>query len=174
MRPGGVVSLPPVVARRGRVDAVWKHVISPAEADALAVRLLGDLRTKLGGPHIAHARRVAARVADTGDDSVIAAALLHDVVEKGRISVAELLTATGDVRVVELVEVLTQREGESDYDYLSRCAAHPAALAIMRVDLLDKFVADDSEVPAATAERVRRRAGQRLALLERLALRSQD
>jgi hypothetical protein len=47
------------------------------------------------------------------------------------------------------------------------------ALAIKRVDLLDTFVADDSDVPAATAERLRRQARHRLALLERLVLRTQ-
>ena len=146
--------------------------MSPSEADQLAARLLGDLRTKLGGPHIAHARRVASGLASSDDSTAIAAALLHDVVEKRRATVDELLAATDDPAVVELVTVLTQVVGESDYDYLSRCAADPTALVIKRLDLADKFAAEDDEVPADEAERVRRRAGQRLALLERLALRN--
>ena len=62
-------------------------MISPEEADALAVRLLGGLRTKLGDVQLAHARRVAAGVSETGDDRVIAAALLHDVLELERLGV---------------------------------------------------------------------------------------
>jgi hypothetical protein len=42
--------------------------ISPVDADALAARLLAGLRTKLGGAHIAHARRVAARVLASADE----------------------------------------------------------------------------------------------------------
>jgi hypothetical protein len=115
------------------------------EADRLAAALLGDLRTKLGGLHIAHARRVAAGIGD------------------------ELLSATGDQRVVELVDVLTQRAGESERHYLSRCASHPTALAIKRVDLIDKLEATDTAVGVAKAERIRRTARQRLRHLERLA-----
>jgi len=49
--------------------------ISPEDADVLAARLLGDLRTKLGGLEIAHTRRVAAVMRATNDDRVVAAAL---------------------------------------------------------------------------------------------------
>ena len=145
--------------------------ISPVEADALAARLLAGLRTKLGGTHIAHARRVAGGVLASGDTRALAAALLHDVLEKTAVTADELHEMTGDQALVDLVERLSQRAGESDWDYLSRCAADPTALLIKRFDLTDKLTADDSEVPAADAERIRRRARERLALLERLALR---
>ena len=62
-------------------------MISPEEADALAVRLLGGLRTKLGDVQLAHARRVAAGVSETGDDRVIAAALSHEVLQLERLGV---------------------------------------------------------------------------------------
>lgn len=142
--------------------------ISPEAADVLAARLLGDLRTKLGGLEIAHARRVAARVRGTNDDRVIAAALLHDVLEKAGVSANELRAMTGDAGVVDLVEVLSRRDGESEHDYLSRCAADPKALVVKRVDLEDKLVADDSVVPAVVAEKVRQEASERLALLDDL------
>jgi (p)ppGpp synthase/HD superfamily hydrolase len=135
----------------------------------LAARLLGDLRTKLGGLEIAHARRVAARVRDTKDDRVIAAALLHDVLEKAGVNADELCAMTGDAGVVALVEVLSRREGESDHDYLARCAADPMALLVKRVDLVDKLVADDAVVAPDIAERLRQAARERLALLDGLA-----
>jgi (p)ppGpp synthase/HD superfamily hydrolase len=146
--------------------------MTPQRAETLAARLLGDRRTKLGGSFLAHARRVAAGVGDTGDEVVIAAALLHDVIEKSPICANDLLVMTGDERVVELVDVLTQREGESDYIYLSRCSRRPETLLIKRLDLIDKLEAPDTVVDAEVAERVRRRARQRLDLLERFALRN--
>jgi (p)ppGpp synthase/HD superfamily hydrolase len=65
-------------------------------------------------------------VRSIGDDRLVAVALLHDVVEKRRISAGELLAITMDARLVKLVQVLTQSGDESDEDYLSRCAADPA------------------------------------------------
>jgi hypothetical protein len=56
--------------------------ISPVEAGALAARLLAGLRTKLGGAHIAHARRLAAGVLAPGDHRALAAAHLHELLER--------------------------------------------------------------------------------------------
>jgi (p)ppGpp synthase/HD superfamily hydrolase len=116
---------------------------------------------------------VAWAVAETGDEGLVAAALLHDVIEKGDASLDELLAETGDERVVRLVDELTHWPGESDEVYLSRCAARPETLLIKRCDLLDKFAADDTTVPADVADRVRSDARRRLELLEQLALRHQ-
>ena len=145
-------------------------MISPDGADALATQLLGDLRTTLGGPHVAHARRVAAAARGRGDDRVIAAALLHDVLEKTGTTAAELLALTGDPAVVELVEVLSQRDGESYRGYLARCAADPRTLLLKRIDLEDKLAVGDATVPPAVVERIQRRARARLALLDHLSL----
>jgi (p)ppGpp synthase/HD superfamily hydrolase len=144
-------------------------VITADEADRLAAALLGDLRTKLGGLHIAHARRVAAGIGDVADEAAVAAALLHDVVEKTSTTISELLRTSGDERVVELVDLLTRRARESERHYLSRCASNPTARAIKRVDLIDKLEATDTAVGVAQAERIRRTARQRLRHLERLA-----
>ena len=104
-----------------------------------------------------------------GDDHAVAAALLHDVVEKGRISLDELLAITGDVRVVELVDLLTRAPDESDFEHLGRCAADRDALLIKRADLADRLMADDWNVSPATAARIRRQAARRLNLLNGLA-----
>ena len=144
-------------------------MITVGEADRLAAALLGDLRTRLGGLHIAHARRVAAGVEGLGDETAVAAALLHDVVEKTGVSIGDLLSVTGDRGVVELVDILTHRPGESEHHYLSRCTSHPTALAIKRMDLIDKLEATDSAVGAVEAAAIRRTARQRLDLLGRLA-----
>jgi hypothetical protein len=145
------------------------HVISPDEADALAARILGDRRTTLGELHISHARRVAAGLDGSADDRLVAAALLHDVLEKTAVTAEELRAMTCDAGCVDLVEVLTQAADESDESYLARCVADPAALRLKRLDLMDKFVADTSGVPATLAASIRSQALARLALLDLLA-----
>ena len=54
-------------------------------------------------------------------------------------------------------------------EYLARCAADPEALLVKRADLADKDFRDDVGVPLAAAQRLRRRAKERLALLDQLA-----
>src|SRR4051794_3889582 len=141
--------------------------LSPAAADELAARLLGDLRTKLGGLHITHARRVAAAVG--GDDLTVGLGLLHDVVEKAGITLDGLLEMVGDERLVALVDMLTRRDQESDEEYLSRWGPAPTALWVKRAALPDKLTADDSEVDHRTVLELRRQARERLALLDLLA-----
>ena len=118
---------------------------------------------------IAHARRVADAVRDEGgDDATYAAALLHDVVERGGMTSAELLSSTGDPEVVRLVDLLTRADGEEYRDYLVRCCEDPRAVLIKRADLIDKF--DRATQPSAVkAEKIRRKAEQRLVRLHSLA-----
>lgn len=143
--------------------------MSPAEAEILAARLLRGLHTKLGGPQIAHARRVAEAVRHQSDETTFSAALLHDVVEKGCITSAELLSATRDAEVVRLVGLLTQEPDEVYEDYLLRCSQDADAVVIKRADLIDKFDPGDSTVSADEAAKIRRSAEERLVLLESLA-----
>jgi (p)ppGpp synthase/HD superfamily hydrolase len=146
----------------------------PEQADSLAADLLGKLRTTLGGLQIAHARRVAVAVLGADDSRVTCAALLHDVVEKTEITVDDLLARTGDVEVVRLVGILTRRDGDSDTEYLTRCAADPLTLLVKRADLADKLEADDTTVPDAAAEQIRNQARERLLLLDLLATQARD
>jgi hypothetical protein len=153
-------------ARRSVSD---RATFSPAEAEALAARLLAGLTTSLAEPQIDHARRVAAAVEGYGDQRLVAAAFLHDVLEKSGITADELRDLTRDAEVVELVEVLSKADDEPYADYLARCAAHPAARVLKRVDLADKLIADTSGVPDGTARLVRREARRRLAALDWLS-----
>jgi (p)ppGpp synthase/HD superfamily hydrolase len=139
-----------------------------ATADAVANRFLASHRTRLGGSHIDHARRVAAGLGDD-DEHVIAAALLHDVVEKTDIGVAGLQALVADEIVVALVATLTAGEDESERDYLLRCANDPAALRIKRLDLADKLTTDDVHVRANVADMLRDEALRKLHLLDSLA-----
>ena len=103
------------------------------------------------------------------DDTTYAAALLHDVVEKGCITSTELLSVTGDPEVVRLVGLLTHEPAETYEDYLVRCSRDARAVAIKRADLIDKFAPGDSTVSEVTAARIRQAAEHRLARLDSLA-----
>jgi hypothetical protein len=70
---------------------------------------------------------------------------------------------------VHLVDILTRRRGESEVEYLSRCAADPVALAIKRADLTDKQFHGDAQVDHETAQRLGQEAQERLDLLDLLA-----
>jgi (p)ppGpp synthase/HD superfamily hydrolase len=145
-------------------------VITATEADALAERAHGDERNHSGMRYIDHVRRVADGVKNDPDQYAVSAALLHDTVEKAGMSWDDLRAAGADDRLLELVDALTEREGETESSYLARAADDPVALRIKRVDIEDKLYGPLGE--SLTEEQRRRaheRARRRLDLLERLA-----
>jgi len=145
-------------------------VITVGEADALAKRAHGCDRTRSGSLFIDHVRRVAARFGEDDDRDAVAAALLHDSVEKGWMAWSDLRAAGADERLIEVVDALTQRDGELELQYLDRCVADPLALRIKRVDIADKL--DPRSVATLNDHDrnvVHRRAHDRLTLLEELA-----
>ena len=92
---------------------------SPLVADALEMARrahAGQIRNGSGGmPYIEHPQAVAALLAGHGyDDEVLAAALLHDVVEDSDTTVEELRERFGD-RVADLVAALSDDESIDDY-----------------------------------------------------------
>ncbi|MBA3867013.1 MAG: bifunctional (p)ppGpp synthetase/guanosine-3',5'-bis(diphosphate) 3'-pyrophosphohydrolase [Solirubrobacterales bacterium] len=103
----------------------------------------GQIRNGSGGrPYIEHPMAVAEQLAAHDfSDTVLAAALLHDVVEESETEVAELRQRFGD-QVGDLVAALTDAEETEDYERrkdLHRTAALAAgrdALAIYGADKL--------------------------------------
>jgi (p)ppGpp synthase/HD superfamily hydrolase len=145
------------------------HRFTPEQADRLAERLLGQMRTRLGGLELDHARRVAATLSGRGDGQLVSAALLHDVLEKTDTTREELLELTGNEVVVELVSLVTRDPREAYREYLLRCACDPRAYVLKQADLQDKLVTPDVTVPGSVAARIRRQARQRLKLLDLFA-----
>lgn len=93
-------------------------------------------------PYIDHPRAVAERLAEQGvPDEVLAAALLHDVVEDTETEVDELRARFGD-RVADMVAAMTEDESIEDYEerkgeHRQRAAgAGQAVLAIYAADKL--------------------------------------
>ena len=75
----------------------------------------GQLRKGDGSPYITHPVAVAELLHEAGfDDEVIAAALLHDVVEDTEMGPDEIAERFGE-RVAELVEALSEDEGIEEY-----------------------------------------------------------
>jgi hypothetical protein len=103
----------------------------------------GQLRRGSDGhPYIDHPVAVATILAKhRHGDEVLAAGLLHDVVEKSDIGIDEVRERFGDV-VGDLVEALTEDEAIDSYEERKEehrqrvAAADPAALAIFAADKL--------------------------------------
>ncbi|GBQ52311.1 HD domain-containing protein [Komagataeibacter sucrofermentans] len=83
-------------------------LISRADAfTAAAHASINQCRKYTGDPYIVHPRRVAQTVKQTGArDEVVAAALLHDVVEDTPVTLEEIRTEFGE-NVAALVEMVT-------------------------------------------------------------------
>jgi (p)ppGpp synthase/HD superfamily hydrolase len=95
-----------------------------------------------GMPFIEHPIAVAEQLArHRYDDEVLAAALLHDVVEKSPTEIGEIRAHFGD-RIAGMVDALTEDDSIDDYErrkteHRSRAAtAETAALAIFAADKL--------------------------------------
>jgi (p)ppGpp synthase/HD superfamily hydrolase len=145
-------------------------VITAAEADALAQRAHGEERNHSGVRYIDHVRRVADGLKTDPDGYAVPAALLHDTVEKSDMSWDDLRAAGADDRLLEVIDALTEREGEPEYSYLARAADDPLALRIKRVDIADKLNGPLGEsLSEEDRRRAHDRARRRLDLLEQLA-----
>ncbi len=125
-----------------RIEAAAER--SPLVADAFeAARTAhaGQIRNGSGGrPYIEHPLTVAERLAEQGcADPVLAAALLHDVVEESDIEVEQLRERFGD-QVADLVAALTDAEEIEPYE--RRKEVHRAAVETAGNDALTIYAAD--------------------------------
>lgn len=109
----------------------------------LAARL--DARTRL------HSHRVADTLVDPLDRVT---ALLHDVVEDGVATLAEVRAAAGD-EVAEAVDVLTRRSTETYAEYLDRVLLHDRARRVKRADVRDNL-SDRATLKPSLEKRYRR------------------
>jgi (p)ppGpp synthase/HD superfamily hydrolase len=148
-------------------------MINATTADAMASAAHGRDRTKSAVLFIEHVRRVAGQLRDDPDPNAVPAALLHDVVEKTSVELGDLRAAGADDRLVDVVDALTERDGEPLETYLRRCAANPLALRVKRADITDKLeLLAEGRVPVQAAAEIRASARHRLAVLECLAARA--
>jgi guanosine-3',5'-bis(diphosphate) 3'-pyrophosphohydrolase len=123
--PAFVAESPPIVGDAYRVAAVAHE---------------GQRRKGRDRPYIEHPLRVAALLREAGfDEEVIAAALLHDVVEDSEMSIEEVAKAFG-ARVAELVGALTEEGTIEPYEH--RKDAHRAQVEAAGRDAAAIYAAD--------------------------------
>jgi (p)ppGpp synthase/HD superfamily hydrolase len=92
---------------------------------------------KANEPYILHPMRVMEQV-DSRDEKIIA--ILHDVVEKNpQWSLNRLASEGFKPKIVEAVDAMTRRTGESYEDFVLRAAANPASSAVKLADLKDNI-----------------------------------
>jgi len=128
-------STPGIDAAIERSDLVKEALETARRAHAGQLRRGSD-----GLPYIQHPLGVAEMLAERGyRDQVLAAALLHDVVEKSETSVDDVRGGFGD-DVADLVEALTEDAGIDDYE--ARKEEHRGRVAQAGDDALAIFAAD--------------------------------
>jgi GTP pyrophosphokinase len=120
--------------------AAHSELISRAMAKATEAHA-GQIRNGSGGlPYIEHPRMVAATLAARDyDETTLAAALLHDVVEDSDTTVEELRAEFGDA-VADLVDALS--DDESIESYRERKDEHRSRVAAVDGDALAIYAAD--------------------------------
>jgi (p)ppGpp synthase/HD superfamily hydrolase len=126
----------------------------------------GQTRNADGAPFVTHPLEVGLLLHTLGyDDDVVCAGLLHDIVEKGGMTVEAVTDAFGP-RVTEMVVALT--EDEAIADYRARKAAQRDQVARASDDAVVVFAAD--KVSKAREARLAG-AGRRLTSAELVARR---
>ncbi|TAA63583.1 HD domain-containing protein [Shinella sp. JR1-6] len=90
---------------------------------------------KSGAPYIFHPIRVASTFSD---DFLQTIAVLHDVVEDTSITLSDL-DAHFPQGVVNAVDALTRREGETYEDFIQRVSRNPSARKVKIADLRDNL-----------------------------------
>lgn len=125
-----------------RIEAAAER--SPLVGEALELAQAahaGQIRNGSGGrPYIEHPLAVAEQLAGHGcPDSVLAAALLHDVVEESEIEVGQIRERFGEA-VGDLVAALT--DAEEIESYARRKDVHRADVAAAGRDALAIYAAD--------------------------------
>jgi len=122
---------------------------------------------KAGAPYIGHVARVAARVADGPEDEAArVVALLHDVVEDTKVTLAEVEAQFG-AEIAQAVDALTRRKSEPGESYYARVRANALALVVKRADIDDNAdPARLSLLPEETRNRLSRKYATARAALE--------
>ncbi len=118
---------------------------------------------KSGADYIGHPLRVMDAV-DGTDEKIVAA--LHDVVEDTPWTIDDLRAEGFTDGVLEAVEAISKREGETLADSMARVDAVPLARTVKFADLADNSNPERlARLPEATRERLTRKYADTLELL---------
>lgn len=135
-------------------------------AIAIAAEAHAGQVDKAGTPYILHPLRVMLRL-DTPEGRITA--VLHDVIEDTAWTVARLRAEGFSEKVLEALDSVTHRPGESYDSYIARAGAHPIGRLVKLADLADNLdlsrIANPTEHDLARLEKYR----QAVAFLESLS-----
>ena len=106
------------------------------EAIRIAVEAHRGQKDRAGAPYVLHPLRMMFRMQTEAERM---AAVLHDVVEDTPWTLDDLRGRGFPEDVVEAVDHLTKREGESYEDFVRRAGAHPVARRVKIADLEDNM-----------------------------------
>lgn len=148
--PSGWSSAPSVadLSQAARIDQA-------ARAQAIAVIAHRGQVDKLGVDYIHHPAAVASRFDPLTESLECCAAWLHDVLEDTGTTVEELALAGVHPEVIEVVALLTRRDGQGD-EYYEAIAQSPAARAVKLSDLFHNTNPERvAQLPAETQAKLR-------------------
>lgn len=91
---------------------------------------------KAGQPYILHPLRVMARLS-TDTERIVA--ILHDVVEDSEVTLDDLRADGFSDEIVDAIDHVTRRGGESYEAFIERIAPHPLARRVKIADLEDNM-----------------------------------
>lgn len=114
-------------------------------AIALAATAHAGQTDKAGAPYILHALRVMLRC-ETNEERM--AAVMHDMVEDCGWTLDQLRAEGFPEAVVEAVDAVTRRDGETYEDFVLRARLHPIGRRVKLADLADN--SDLSRLPEVT------------------------
>ena len=106
------------------------------DAVSIAARAHRGQKDKAGTPYLLHPLRMMLRM-DT--EAAMMAAVLHDVVEDTEWTLERLREAGFSDEVLEAVDCLTHREGESYQQFVERVRTNPIARQVKIADLEDNM-----------------------------------
>ena len=89
-----------------------------------------------GEPYILHPLRLLIK-AKSNEERIIA--ILHDVIEKTNISLADLKNKGFDQNIISSIDSLSRRRGESYVDYIGRLMQNRTSVKIKLLDLADNI-----------------------------------
>lgn len=108
--------------------------VAARKAIALAVEAYRGQKDRAGKPYILHPLRVMHRV-QTEDEQIVA--ILHDVVEDTPWTPEKLAAEGFPQHILDALDCVTKREGESYEQFAERSASNPIARRVKLADLED-------------------------------------
>lgn len=121
-------------------DKVPRKIMSTLEkAIVLAATQHAGQRDKGGQPYILHPLRLVLKL-NTPTEQIVA--VLHDVLEDTVTTADDLIQLGFSTEIIQAIQALTKRQGESRVDAAKRTALNPIATMVKYVDVLDNMNLD--------------------------------